>query len=218
MSAPYRIDDGNFAVEQQNGSIKIAHPLADKGDYTHITATIKRRVDVNDFDRTERTSLETISVTTGDAASPVTCYLVGMTEPDIPGAELLEWEETFANIPQTRKEPTSITYTQQFILRIDNFDLSTTFEIGEFTDTWNATATYEYFLVGSPLPQLRAPSIQILAGRLVKRGGWTTFADGESVLAEDSKVERYLGDIFVRKSIRIVWVTPTPFTPTGGTV
>jgi len=223
MAAPSRADDGDLFVEQQNGSIKISHPLADKGDYDHIVATRKMRCDVTEFDRTARASLDTLSVPVGDAGSPVTCYLVGMSEPDIPGSELLEWEETYASLPATRTEPTSITYTQQFIVRIENFDLSTTFEIGEFTDVWPAETTYEYYLLSAPLSplQLRAPSIQILAGRFVYRGGWdplNPFEDGDSVLAEDSKIERYMGDIFVRKSTRIIWVEPTQCTPDEGTL
>lgn len=218
MSAPSIVNDGVFTVEAQNGAWKYTNPLADKGDFSHIVAKRKVRIDVSSY--ASHTTLRQLSITTGNAVNAVrTVYLVGISEPDLAGNNLLEWEESYATIPATRLEPTSITYSRQVLWYTANADQTTTVEIKEFTDKYDAFNTYEYYLNTPsdpwerPLDTLRAPRLEQVGNHILFKGGWRPFLDGEQVLAEDSSTDRYLGDIFVRKSTRIKWVEALPFTP-----
>ena len=203
MSAPTRVNDGDFTQQLQNGSYSIDQPLADKGDYNHLVIRHKVRVDVASFKTSVQLPLSVRNFTTGDGAR--TFYLVGASPGDIPGAELNEWEISYATLPANRYEYSDFAYTLQYIFR-DNDPLSVKVQqIVEFNRTMSARIEYAYFLKGSPLPILLAPRIEEFMTVIYGFGGWRAFAVGEYVVAQDSKIERYIGDMFVRKTISIVW-------------
>lgn len=220
MPVPSIVNDGNFALELANGSIVLSTPLARFGDFNHLVARRKVRVDVGSFKMSNRTALSAMPVSTGDGSK--TLLLVDSSDPELVGNNLMEWDEAYANVPASRDEPTTITYTQQYLWFQANADQSTTISIVEFTRKRTAIVTHDYFLKSNPLPALYMPKLEQFGNRILQFGGWAPFADGASVLAEDSSVERYMGDIFVRKSTRISWVSGLPFTPpppnTGGTL
>jgi hypothetical protein len=211
MSVPTIVNDGDFTVDQQHGGWVYSNPLSDKGDFAHLVATRTVRIDVSSFTPSSHTSLETRNFTTGDGV--VTGYLVGFTDPVAAGNNVLEWEEKYATLPSTRTQPTTVTYTQQFLFYTANADQSTTISILEYTNKRAATETYEYYFKNSPLPVLLAPKLEQIGNRILFFGDWRPFAAGEQVLTEDSTSERYLGDIYVRKTTRIAWVPALPFTP-----
>jgi hypothetical protein len=214
MSVPIIVNDGNFANELANGSIVLSTPLARYGDFNHLVARRKMRVDVGSFKMSNRLSLAQLPVSTGDGSK--TLRLVDSTDPELVGNNLMEWEEIYANVPAQRTEPTTITYTQQYLWFQANADQSTTISIVEFTRKRSATITYDYFLKTSQLPALYMPKLEQFGNRILQFGGWRAFLNGETVLAEDSSVERYMGDIFVRKSTYISWAAGLPYTPPPG--
>jgi len=199
MSAPTRVDDGNFAVIAQNGSITWENPLSDVGDFDHFIARVKKRVDVSSY--TSGVSLTPGTFVSGNGS--LIGYLVGLGTPGLVGNNLIEWEALYANVPANRVEPSSTVYTQQWLQQnVVSAELS----IFEITNKRATNVLYEYYFKNTPLPVLIAPRLEQLENVIFAFGGWRIFNDGEQVLAEDSEHSRYLGDIFVRKSTYITWV------------
>jgi hypothetical protein len=204
MSVPNVGDDGNFAVAQQNGSHVFENPLSDVGDFDHFVARVKYRIEAPRYTSPSTLTPGTFTAGTGNLIG----YLVRLSSPNLVGSNLMEWEATYANKPSQRTEPATITYTQQWLARSDD----NTYSIEEHTDSRDATIVYDYYFKTQPLPALIAPKLALFANRIFQFGGWRVFNDGESVLAQDSTSERYLGDIFVRKSVYITWAQRVPFT------
>jgi len=215
MAVPNIINDGDFTVAAQNGSMAWDVPLAGVGDYDHIAGRIKIRVDVSSFKPSDLETLAPRSLVTGDGSK--TCYLVGMSPSDIPGNNLIEFELTYANLPASRTEYTTLNYTQQWIAA-NTSTVPVNYSIVEFTNKRTAVVTYDYFFKNSPLAQIHAPRLEQIGNAIFGFSGWSVFTDGQMVIAEDSSIERYLGDIFVRKTPRIAWVQALPVTPDGPTI
>lgn len=195
MPTPFnRIDDGNYNIAQQNGSIVLDWPLASVGDFNHFTAKVMRAVDVRRF--VAPLPMDQRSFDLGDA------YLVDLTDPSRDGSPggsmILNYTELYASLPVTRIEYTTIVYTQQFADIVGQ-----TFEDAP-PITRDAQVTYEYSLV-KPLVTLEAPKLYVIGGVLFESGHFTKLNDGDLVLAEDSSTLRYLGLIWCRRSVRIVW-------------
>ncbi len=212
MAVPFRVDDGDFTVEAQNGEVTITNALSDKGDFSHIEVRRKMRCAVNAYRSSLRTSLQRRTVTTTDG--PVFVYLVGTTPAELFGT-LQEWEEIYISIPAQRTEPTTISYTQQFILETttSGSDSNTvTHSIEEFTNKRSGLTYFDYFLKTNPLPQIHAPRLEQVGNTIFSFSGWRNFLPDEEVVAEDSSVERFSGDVWVRKTPTIRWVPLLPVT------
>jgi hypothetical protein len=205
MSVPQQVNDGDYSVAQQDGPWRFSFPFqTSRNDGVSFEA--HRTMIQDQASYTGPAGLMSIQATQkGDAymvESSPTVYLVG---------GLLQWEETYASIPQTQTVNSSIVYTYQFCFTPANyspsfdgvFPLPDPPELGDITKSMAATTTYTYGLTA--FTPIDAPRVVVLFGRFIYYfGGWGTFASGQSVLAEDSVDEVYKAGIHMQKQIKIM--------------
>ncbi len=192
MSSPRYYDDGSFNVAQQNGPWRYSFPFAERGDrFTFIAQRMMRCAAI---------ALRPSVLMTQINSSLGRAYLVNVSESKDVGGGLLEWEETWASLPQTRSEYGSITYTLQDLTK----DASTPpqFTLREFTSTRDARVVYEYSIT-APLPRQLAPMVILVNNRAYGFGGWGTFYAGQEILAQDTQSQIYMCRIYERKSVLI---------------
>ena len=165
--------------------------------------------------------------------SPATAYLCSFSSPSPvdDSSGLLEWEEKYANVPATRREFGSTTYTQLLALT------TTTLNELQFSASFDAYNYYEYALIPEdtgtiyqaiqtppsgeayfpPVPvltQLRAPRVMKLgddAGtpyvKVIGGSASAVYAQGVPILAQDSDSELYEGIFLCRHSLWVVKAT-----------
>jgi len=198
MSVPQTVDDGNFALAQQNECDELNFPFFDKADNYTFEVVRTKRVDVASF-RTPKMMAQIRKYGR-------TLYLVDITQPVRVGAALLEWQEIYSVVPATRTEYTNLTYA----IQLPSFGTSYDWEtpppeptITEIPVPLTAKVIYEYSI--EPLPVLIAPRIAIVNGTLLKYGGWGVFVSGQQYLAYDSELRLYKGRIYERRSVYITY-------------
>ncbi len=200
MSSPRYYDDGNFRLPVQSGTITFAHPFADKGDSVTFTATRTMRQDARYYQIIQL--MATLYFPMGKA------YRVNVSEATDVGCGILEWQETFSSLPQTRRIPGSISYTQQFLAQSQDDSGNTIFTLLEWTNTRDAYTVYEYSL-NEPLARKLSPKvIQLNNGVKVQtyiEGGFGTFSEGTPILAKDTTSEIWMGRIYCRESTFIIY-------------
>jgi len=206
MPVPSTVSDGVFTIPQQNGPDKYRLPFLDKGDSRSFEIIRKMRVAADSF-----TAPKLMSKIRWDGKY---AYLVEMTDPQIVEPDLLEYELTYACVPFTRNEGTSTTFTIQYPSFGASYDWSTPPPeptITEIPLPMTGRAVYEYF-IGAP-PTLLAPKIAFVNGTRVQYGGWNQamFVPGAQILADDSDVTIYKGNIYQRRSVYITWPTFSRF-------
>lgn len=199
MSVPNGYDDGNFALALQNGCQEYTLPFFDKGDDKSFEISVTRRVAAASFTRPELMS-KIIHPKMGIA------FLVEMTSPRAVGNGLIEWQETYASIPQTRYEASSIIYPMQFLSLSTSYDWDTVPaapQVQELPVPMSCTVKYEYF-IKKPEIQI-APRVAVLYNTVVAFGGWGTLIPGKEYLAQDAEISIYKGEIFQRRGVYITW-------------
>lgn len=205
-TVPSYYDDGDFNVAQQNGAPVLSFPFEDQSDLDSFIYTVQMRMDVDHYKRP--TLMGTRKFPLGMA------YLVGVSSPQLVGQRLNEWTETWACVPRIHNEYGSATYQYQRIIRYQATGtiLTTVAAISEYSDVFSARIECEYSI--DRLPDLAVtrwwPVKRLLqVGDLrieindVQVTGSNTITGAGEVLAQNSITERWMGGIFVRKSIFI---------------
>ena len=187
MSSPSYYDDGDFKLALAIGSPRFTFPFAERGDFISFVVAQTFRQDARYFNPSPEMLQKNFVL--GIA------YVVNISETRDVGQSILEWDETCASVPVTRREPQSIVYTQQIMA-------SSARGIQEFTGTRDAFAVYEYS-INRPLPRKLAPVVRQFDNAFYTVGDWGLFKDGQEILAQDTDSEIYMAKIFVRKSIII---------------
>jgi len=187
MPVPGTVDDGLFTVPQQNGAAVYEYPFFDRGDSTTFIATVKMIVDLDYFVVPVPMSVKQFGLL-GNA------FLVDLIPPSDTTQRLYEYSLVYANIPKTRKEPSTVTYTNQS--PTDSATL-TVANVVNFTSTVQAEDVFEYS-VNAPLPPLIAPVLVAGAGQVYRFGDYNRGAT--RVLAQNSEARIYMGKIYERKS------------------
>ena len=229
MSAPKYIDDGSFKTPVQTGPDEASYPFVQNGE--KYSFEIKRkylqdqdyyfkdRSKINrnrsaaygtlqsqgvfaDFAaRTRRQTnpsavIDKITTLLGDA------YLVDESEAAHVGNGLVEFTRTYAGLPNSRREGTTIAYSFQ-TLSLSAFADGEA-EIAEVTVTLGADVLYEYFLQKPKAYQ--APRIALVNGKVIYYGNWKpSYPSGTEIVAQDSEVGIHKGGIYYRKTIIITW-------------
>lgn len=190
MSVPGTVNDGNFSVPQQDGAPLFDFPFFNRGDAITFIATIRMRCSVSAFKVPIPMSVKQFT-TFGKA------FLVDFSEPSGIGQDLMEWTQVYANVPRTRKEPSTTTYTNQ----ISTGGGLTVASVISYTSTMQAEDVYEYS-VNAPLPPLIAPVLLASGGLLYSTAPFSPNANTR-ILAQNSEARIYMGKIYERKSTYI---------------
>ncbi len=202
MAVPHTVNDGSFLVEHQIGADEWSTPFSLFGDSKSFEVKRKYRVQQDKYVRMK--AMTKIQVRKG------TAYLVEEGDANDIGNGLLEFQRTFAAVPNRRVEGTSIVYNLQFLSISTSYDWESPPEeptVTSISRVMSAEVVYEYFL-RRPLPQDGA-RVEVLFGTPFYFGGWGQFTPGQRVLAEDSTVEIYKAGIYVRRSVYIRWPNVT---------
>lgn len=194
MSSPYRYDDGSYRIPYQVGTTIFSSPFVDKGDSVSWMA---KMTFVQDAPYYVPTRISFVRRFTRGSA-----YLVNISDTADIGNGLLQWEETYAPVPQKRTEYGSVTYTQQFIEQIPRDDGGFNFGLVEWTNTRDASIIYEYNF-RTPLPRLLSPKAIQQGNKVYLEGRFGLFTEGQSILARDTESDIWNGQIYVRKSTYI---------------
>ena len=144
-------------------------------------------------------------VITSITTSRGVAYLVEESETTDVGCGILEFTRTYASIPATRTEQSTITYPFQFVSTTATYDWANPPpfpEVAELPLLVNATIVYEYSL--NPLAIIYAPKVFSVFGRLVYIGSPSPLETGYFV-AEDSAIELYRGFFYQRRSVYVSW-------------
>lgn len=255
MAQSQVVIDGDFTQAMQNGPWSYEYPFAKPStgsDRITFVATRKMRQNYDSFTapiiRTTRSFPNQSSVTypkvevsagqvltsgSYSVTTPATGYLCSFSDPksidDV--SNVVEWEERWCNVPATRREYGSMTYTQ-----IVGVDVATNNPL-QFNSTFDAYDYYEYALTPDDsgniydairvppsgeayfppvpvLPQLRAPAILNLGEdtgvpviKVIGGPVATIYRQGVPILAQDSNSELYESIMLCRKSTWIVKAT-----------
>lgn len=129
-----------------------------------------------------------------DSAGPYGAFLVETSEPSLVGADVVEWQELYAEVPAARFEAEGSSYEFQEIEEDEN-EVERVMSLPSVTTTYNL---HEYFRTIDP----RAIPVQIArrygsTRRLIySRGAY--YVSGGLVLAQDSTVKRWKGNVWER--------------------
>ncbi len=203
MSAPHRVNDGDFTTAKQVGEGDKEYPFINQGDATAWIYKAKMRIDQASF--SPLASMAVVSTPLGNG------YLVEPENPVGIGQGLVEWTRTVANVPATRTIPNgTISYNSQIEVTVASVPV-VPYEIEEVSFTVDSYATYNYSL--TPFTPVQAPRIfSVFRGlTLVNIGGWGTFTADDPILAIDGENSLYRGLIYQQKLtyIRYPYSTPT---------
>lgn len=185
MSAPFRVDDGNFKIPLL---VKDGYrfPFSDKGDAASFEWVAKYSFDKSVTPRYR--SMQALNKAYG------TCYLVAIGDLDDRGEGLFEQELVYASLPVSRQEATGLAYTQQIVGTLSGSPV-----INEVTYNTSAYVLYEYF-IGRPAP-LRRAQFLFLSGNLVSIGGKPPVQG--ITAAQDSEISLYKGQIYQRRTMYV---------------
>ena len=216
MSVPNQIRDGDWTVATQDGPATWSLPFQSKGDtqsfeykakfmqYAANYTPLKNSLaPFNTPPTTNHEQLSTITVTRGGV--PVTAYLIDESDTTDEGCGILSFTRTYASLPSTRTEQSTITYPFQFVSTTLSYDWTSppvAPEVAELPVTVNADIVYEYSLTKPSI--IYAPKVFSVFGRLVYIGSPTPLGAGYFV-AEDSAIELYRGFFYQRKAVYVSW-------------
>lgn len=187
MSVPTYYSDGDYSIPQQHGQMEVEFPFNEKNDPDSFEATITYRVDKNNLPRPR--IMESLRV-----AQYGIGYLVAQSKASSVGNGILEYTRTYASIPKSRTELTTIDHARQELIND---------ELVETVERVPAAVLYEYSL--RPLKQIDAPRCTIVDGVPLTYGNFGTFVAGKTYLAEDTEIGFYKGEIYYRRSVLIKW-------------
>ncbi len=215
MSIPAYIDDGDFSVPKQNGANSFSLPFFSRGDGKSFEVRQRWRVASASFKAPTLMQKKTFTAGSGFnstgqlqllAGSLGVSYLVECSDPDDVGNGLVEYAVTYASLPKTRKEGTSIVYPMQFLSTSGNYDFTTpppAPEVAELQYPMAAEVEYTY-TINRP-PPLLAPRVEVLFGRVFNFNSWGVFQLGQRVLAQDAEITLYKGTMYQQRAIYIRW-------------
>lgn len=186
MPARNTVTDGNYRVEKQVGASAVTFPFFDKNDAQSFEISMTYRIDAASY-RPDK-PMRKINTQYGIA------YLVDQSESTDAGNGVLQYTKTFASVPKSRLEATTITHSRQEIIGG---------RIIETQETVPAVVVYDYSL--KPLAQRDAPRIIEVDGVYLTYGNFGNFVAGKLYLAEDSEVGIYKGKIYFRRGVLIRW-------------
>lgn len=226
MSAPKYINDGSFSLSVQNGATKWNYPFFDRGDSVSFEAIIPYLQDQATYNRMAVGTTQTIA---RPSAGSALCYLVQESNTEDVGSGLLSFTRTWAMLPATRLEGGSLSWgmsletngflfgvrptIQQIVLSVFYQDVRQwpvqwqfeyytsrpfpilTPRLTQATIDTTDTQTTTYF-VAIYTPQTGSnPPIVTQASNFVFR-----LPDYPFIAAQDSTVDIYKGNLFVRKT------------------
>jgi hypothetical protein len=211
MSVPSFIDDGNFSTAQQNGPGWWTLPFMNRGDSRTFEFHAKFRQSAASYVPYEnqlagvlntppplivRENPQWIQTARGKA------YLVEESETSDVGCGILEFTRTYAGLPETRTEPSSIVYPFQFIKEGGTEGP----EVAEMPIPVQAFMVFEYSL--QPLPVIRAPRVFQVFNSLKYI---LTPPENGFFVARDSENSLHRGYFYERKTC---YVEMAPFSDT----
>ena len=192
MSVPNYLNDGNYNIARQVGCDEWSTPFSTVGDQK--TFELRRTMRIAEPFYKRSRDMQRITTRKGIA------YLVEESETSNIGLGILEYTLTYANVPKTRVEYTSVAYGRQFLITSGEEP-----SVVEIVQTRPVRVYYEYAL--KPLDPILAPTVEIVDGVAIAIAGWGRFVAGKLYPAEDSIVGFYKSRIFFRRTIYIKWVT-----------
>ena len=190
-----QINDGNWRVKTPM-SVEYSFPFSEVGDNSTFKARALYRQDKNAYSPTQPMSIANFPL--GNA------YLTKLGEPRDIGCGLYEYIDEYSNLPISRTEYGSFTFTGQWFEASSKsdvdpskyfYDVSIDFE--EQTFTVGASFLYEYFLFQPPQPLLKRRMF-LLFGLPFTIGGAPVI--DQKIVAEDSSVTIYAGRIYQRRT------------------
>jgi hypothetical protein len=209
MAIPSQITDGSFSTAVQHGPATWSLPFQDRGDTQSFEYRAVFRQDQSTYTplRNSYNPFTGYEYLSSIVTARGVAYLVAEGDTRSIGNGILEFERTYASLPRTRKEGTSITYPLQFLATPASTDVDIPPDkpsVEELPLTLNATTTYEYFLTVPDV--LYAPKVFVVFGSVWYFGDFSAAAidPGSEILAENSETTIYKPGMWQRKSIRIV--------------
>ena len=224
MSTPSIIYDGTLSTITQDGPGWFTLPFESVGDtqsfewhcyYTQLAANYVAFQNGSAYAAGFIPSIEAMSSV---STSRGTAYLVDESEPtEINGTGWLRFKRTYASLPVTRYEGTSLVYSRQFLTTFADYTWTSppsAPEVNEWPVPLQGYRKYEYFLSYYP-PMIYAPRVNVIYGTVlyipyarVTAGdsGWPPNYAAPFV-AEDSKIQIYKGSIIERMTTYAVWPT-----------
>lgn len=143
-----------------------------------------------------------------------TAYCIRPGAPRDNGNGLYDITDVFGSLPVTRSEYGTYSFTQQWIESIadtgadpSKYFYDVTWDITEQCFTIPCRTLYEYSLFTKPTPLLKQRAFMVFGRAEIIGSG--PLQSGE-IVADDSTIRIYGGQIYERKT---VLVTPTPSTP-----
>ena len=212
MSVPKQINDGDWTVATQTGPGWWTLPFQSKGDTQSFEYQAKFRQAAANYVplKNELNGLITPPTTPHEIIQTITtargtAYLVDESETTDVGCGILEFTRTYASLPNTRTEQSTITYPFQFISTTATFDWTSppvAPEVAELPLLVNADIVYEYSLAKPSI--IYAPKVFSVFNKLVYIGTYVPLGTNYFV-AEDSAIELYRGFFYQRKTIYVNW-------------
>ena len=216
MSVPNQIRDGDWTIAQQDGPATWSLPFQSKGDTQSFEYKAKFKQYAANYTPlknplnglvtppiTPHETIQTISVTRGSAS--VTAYLVEESDTTDEGCGILSFTRTYASLPSTRTEQSTLTYPFQFISTTLTFDWTSppvAPEVAELPLLVNADIVYEYSLEKPAITY--APKVYSVFNKLVYVGTYVPLGSNYFV-AEDSAIELYRGFFYQKRTPYIFW-------------
>lgn len=166
------IDDGDFSIASQTGPI--------------IKSLDQRKRSII-YRQPMIQEIATWVAAERSIVGPDGGFLVEESAPEHVGGGLCKWDRVFAEVPSSRDEFEPYVHAYQFV--IDG-------AIAEMALPVKSTVAYSYERTTSPedITILRAYRLAILGGIIYATGDAPT--PGEPIIATDTQVERWMGDIF----------------------
>lgn len=201
MAVAAYFDDGTYSLLGTQGNDQFKLPFFDRGDAVSFEMVRTYRIAWNKYIIPK--IMERFSTQLGFA------FRVESSDPRSVGNGILEYQDTFASVPATRSEATSMNYGFQFLRSQTSFSQGFGSDAGDVVEpevwelplTVTATVVYEYSI--NPLPPLIAPRVAVFNGLVVKYGGWGVLPAGQPFLGADSELTLYKGHIYQRRSLYI---------------
>lgn len=190
MSNPIYFSDGDYTRELEIGTGEWVTPFSNVGDQKSFEYIATYRIAEPHYKRAK--SLQKVKLREGYA------YMVDESPTSHIGNGIVEYKRTYASIPETRYEYSSISYSRQ-----EAFFDGTDPRIVTITETVPCVILYEYSI--TPLPVIEAPRIELIDNVFFTFGGWGKFVVGQLYLAQDTEISIYKGGMNCRKSILIKW-------------
>jgi hypothetical protein len=216
MSVPNQIRDGDWTIATQDGPATWSLPFQSKGDTQSFEYKAKFKQYAANYTPlknplnglvtppiTPHETIQTISVTRGGAS--VTAYLVEESDTTDEGCGILSFTRTYASLPSTRTEQSTLTYPFQFISTTLTFDWTSppvAPEVAELPLLVNADIVYEYSLAKPAITY--APKVYSVFNKLVYVGTYVPLGSNYFV-AEDSAIELYRGFFYQKRTPYIYW-------------